>query len=384
MYLIQSNADDKLISNCLHSDVFFNHLDSKQLTVKNISFNEALVRKWNNPDEAILLIHSFKDWEYELWTNFVENIQVPLFVIPTEFNTDELFNIITFGHKNISKIIVCSEYYQKYFLKVLKFDSNKIKLIYLPTNVISPPKMLRKPKPKQDFEQKVILSPSLMTEDKDYEILLMAARQLKFKYRNIIFALYLKSHPRLTPEENEKIITGIHTKALMLGLGPNIRILLDTKHPYQSYLKIADAVVIPLQYNNDMYSGTLIDAIVAHKAIVTPDTKLAYDLCKKDAGIYLYTTVKEIKEISDVEISELDTLPINDSSVAVIAKSKPQVVPMTQNEIAACIVDNCTLILDSVDIKDIMEEQNSILAENYSFSKIAQQYSNLIKRFKNS
>ena len=239
-----------------------------------------------------------------------------------------------------------SEYYQKYFVKTLKFDSNKVKLIHLATDEdLRPVKMLRKPKPQHESEQKVILSPSLMTEDKDYEVLLKSAKQLKFKYRNVIFALYLKSHPNLSGEIQEKLITSIHAQAQALGLGANIRILLDTKHPYQQYLKIADIIVIPIQHNDDMYSGVLIDAIVANKAIVTPDTRLAYDLCKKEAGIYLYTTNKE-------------------------------------NEITTCIVDDCSIILDSPEIKEIMEEQNSILTENYLFPKISQQYLNLIKRYK--
>jgi glycosyltransferase involved in cell wall biosynthesis len=342
----------------------FQKFESKQLIVKTIPYADALQRTWDGPDEGLLVVHSFHAWPKEQWETFLTKVKIPLFVIPTEFHINEILRT-TFGHASISKIIVCSEYYQKYFLKVLNFDSNKIKLINLATDDLRPAKMLRKPKPKEEHEQKVILSPSLLTEDKDYEILLKSAKQLKYKYRNLIFALYLKSHPNLSSEKREEIITQIHNKAAVLGLGPNLRVLLDTKHPYQQYLKVADIIVTPIQHNDDIYSGTIIDAIVASKAIVTPDSKLAYDLCKKDAGIYLYATSK------DVEAKPSDLL-----------KAKKQVVPITNDEIVTCIVDDCSIILDSPEIKDIMEEQNSILAENYLFPRIAQQYLNLIRRFK--
>jgi len=364
LYLVQSDANDILISNAIHIDKLFQKFESKQLTVKTILFSDAIAREWKNPDEGLLIVHSFDVWSRDIWDKFLSKITIPLFVIPTEFHINEILRT-TFGRDNISKIIVCSEYYQKYFLKVLNFDSNKVKLIYLATDDLRPTKMLRKPKSRSESEQRVILSPSLMTEDKDYEMLLKSAKQLKFKYRNIIFALYLKSHPNLTGEVREKLITGIHSRAQALGLGANLRILLDTKHPYQQYLKVADIIVTPIAYNDDMYSGTIIDAIVANKAIVSPDTRLAYDLCKKEAGIYLYTTSR-------------------DEIVITKTKSKKSTIFASQDEIVTCIVDDCSIILDSPEIKDIMEEQNSLLAESYLFPKISQQYINLIRRFKMS
>jgi len=370
LYVIQSDTNAVPISHALHLDKLFAQFESKQLTIQNISQSEALTRTWNHPDEGVLVVHSFRAWARYDWMTFVNGVRVPLFVILTEFHTNEVLRT-TFGEKNISKIIVCSEYYQKYFVKVLGFDANRVKMIYLATDDYRPPKMLRKPKPKEDHEQKVILSPSLMTLDKDYDVLLKAARKLKFKYRNLIFALYLKSHPALPACDREALIASIHSRAQVFGLGPNLRILLDTKYPYSAYLKVADVIVIPIQDNEEMYFGTLIDAVVANKAIVAPDTKLAFDLCKKDAGIYLYTTTRESNAVvAGPEVLKSKVL------------SRKQNVTLNRDEIVDCIVDNCSIILDSPDIKDIMEEQNNLLASNYLFPKTLPQYLNLIRRFK--
>jgi glycosyltransferase involved in cell wall biosynthesis len=366
LYLIQSDANDVIVSYGIHLDKLFEQFESKQLNIKTISHTEALEKKWNGIDEGILLVHSFKAWPEKQWEEFLSNVKIPLFVVPTEFSGKKEMQK-AFGNKKVSKIVVCTEYYQKFFLKTLEFDTNKVKLIYLPTEDFRPPTLFRKPELKEEINQPVILCPALLTLDKNYDILLKSVRKLKYKYRNLIFALYLKSHPNLDKEAREKLLTELHMKAQVHGLGANIRILLDTQHPYKSYLKLADLVLIPIQNNENLYSGTLIDALVAHKAIVTPDTKLAYDLCKKEAGIYLYTTIKDIEPKTE-EGKE---------------KTKKQSVPMTEDEIVEGIVDNCSIILDSPKIKDIMEEQNSLLSENHLFSKISQQYLNLIRRFKN-
>ena len=365
LYLIQSDANDNIISHGIHIDKLFNKFESKQLNIKTVSFNDALNNTWNGLDEGILLIHSFTAWSKNDWNLFLSNVKIPLFIIPTELNDKQELQQ-TFNNPFISKIIVCTEFFQKYFLKTLEFNSNKVKLIYLPTEDLRPLILYRKPKVKEEIVQPVILCPSLLTSDKNYDVLLKAIKKLKYKYNNVIFALYLKSHPDLSIEECETLLAQLHTKAQIHGLGPNIRILLNTKYTYEAYLKLADMVVIPIQNNNDLYSGTIIDAIMAHKAIIAPDTKLAYDLCKKDAGIYLYTTVKNLEPKFDKNK----------------VKEKKQSVPMTEDEIVNCIVDNCSIILDSPEIKYIMEEQNSLLSNDYLFSKISQQYLNLIRRYK--
>jgi len=365
LYLVQSDANELVVSYSVHINKLFSNFQSKQLVVKTISYEEAAHRKWDNADDGLLVIHSFKAWSSEKWNAFLDKVSIPLFVIPTEFNSDKSVMKQTFENNKVSKIIVCSEYFQKYFLKILEIDSNKVKLIYLSAEDFRPPQTIHKV-PSKESAQPIILSPSMMTADKDYEVLLKAAKRLKLKYRNMIFALYLKSHPGLLEKERASLLADIHAKSQMMGLGGNIRILLDTQHPYKDYLKVADVVVIPIKESNDMYSGTLIDAIVANKAIVAPDTKLAYDLCKKEAGIYLYPTFKEV-EIKPEEEGQ---------------KKTKKTIRMTKDEIVECIVDNCSIILDSPAIKDIMQEQNSLLAENYLFSKISQQYLNLVRRFK--
>ena len=361
LYLIQSDFNNNLVSNAINLEKLFNHLDSKQLVFKTISYTDAILKTWDNAEEGILLVHSFSAWPETLWEDFLSNLKSPLFVIPTEFNTNDKLKK-AFNHKNICKIIVCTEYYQKYFLKTLNFDSSKIKLIYLASSTFDVNKFKSNLNKGENF---VILSPSVMTSDKNYSVLLKVIKKLKLKYRKLIFAFLLKTHPNYTKEQNQEIISHIEEIAKSFNLSSNIRILINVPNPYEDYLKISDVIVIPTKDNNKMYSATIIDALMLNKPIVCPDTKFAFDLCKKDAGIYLYPTEK------DLEIK-------NDKG----KKNTKISVLMTEDEIADCIFENCSTVLDNLEVNSIMQEQNSIISNNYSPSKILPQFINLIRRFK--
>lgn len=334
------------------------------MQIKNISIKESMERQWNASDEGILVIHSFKGWPENLWNQLNDNITVPLFTIPTEYTEDENLIRNTFSKKSVSRVIVGSECYQKYFVKALQEDGNKVKLIHSSGS----DNLLDVAKAKQDAINPkippIIVVPGLLDEDKNIESLLMAIGKIRLKYRSALIVFNFKSKDSVDEASENILLDSLYITAEKLGVDRNVRFYINSSQEYNWYMKIADIVLIPQQTNKDMYSGTLIDAVIAGKAIVAPDTKIAFDLCKKDAGIYLYET-------------NITTSTKDNEGNETIATRK-----LTSDEMAESIAENCNIIFDNRTIKSIMQEQNVLLGKNYLQSKISQQYLNLIRRFK--
>lgn len=360
LYLVNTDENDNLISNSVHSSEIFSDFKSKQMKVKNISCKEVISKQWE-ADEGVLLVHSFDAWPARVWDKFNKSLNVPLFVIPTELTSDENLINKTFSKSSVSKIIVGSECYQKMFSKSLVTDSNKVKLIHS----FSDDKLLPTNNPSQErsgiIRPPIIVVPTLLDEDKNFESVLLAISKIKIKYRNVLVMLAVKSKPSIDSGKENEIINSIYDMADSFRISNNLRMMINSSYDYKWFLKMADIIVIPQQKNNDMYNGALIDSVVSGKAVVAPDTKVAFDLCKKDAGIYLYetTTMTEDKEDEPGGPREL-----------------------TNEEISDSIAENCNIIFDNATIKNIMQEQNAILGKNYLQSKISQQYINLIRRYK--
>src|ERR1700693_1196357 len=100
------------------------------MQIKNITINELMEKNLDNLEEGIFLIHSFKEWTESLWNELTDNIKVPLFTVPTEYTDDDELIRNTFSRKSVSRVIVGSECYQKHFIKALRENGNKVKLIH--------------------------------------------------------------------------------------------------------------------------------------------------------------------------------------------------------------------------------------------------------------
>ena len=358
LYLVNTDTNGKLISHSVHSNEIFSSFKSKQMQIKNISINELMEKNLDNLEEGIFLIHSFKEWTDSSWNELTNNIKVPLFTVPTEYTDDDELIRKTFSRKSVSRVIVGSECYQKYFIKALQENGNKVKLIHssgsdslLEIENLKPTIVNPKIPP-------IIVVPGLIDDEKNIEPLLMAMSKIRLKHRNTLILFNLKSKDSIDARSEELILDNLCLMSEQLKIRENVRFYINGPQEYQWYMKIADIILIPQQKNQNMYSGTLIDAVIASKAIVAPDTKVAFDLCKKDAGIYLYETNTAIS-----------------AKTATIRK-------LNSDEMAESIAENCNIILDNNDLKNIMQEQNALLSKNYLQSKISQQYLNLIRRFK--
>jgi glycosyltransferase involved in cell wall biosynthesis len=364
LYLVNTDTNGKLISHSVHSDELCSSFKSKQMQIKNISINELMEKNLDNLEEGIFLIHSFKEWTESLWNALTNNIRVPLFTVPTEYTDDYELIRNTFSRKSVSRVIVGSECYQKHFTKALQKNGNKVKLIHSSGSdslleIENYQQTIINPK-----IPPIIVVPGLIDNEKNIESLLMAMSKIHLKHRNAIILFNLKSKDSTDTKSENLILDNLCLMSEQLKIRENVRFYINGPQEYQWYMKIADMILIPQQKNQNMYSGTLIDAVIAGKAIVAPDTKMAFDLCKKDAGIYLYETNATI-------------------TVKIDKKLKTSVTrKLSLDEMAESIAENCNIILDNSDLKSIMQEQNTLLSKNYLQSKISQQYLNLIRRYK--
>jgi glycosyltransferase involved in cell wall biosynthesis len=318
------------ISHSIHSNLFFNFPKNKNLQICEENVDNLKNIDINNYDYTFL-IHKFDVFDDK---NFKFLQGKPLIVFPTQMVDDEKILKKTFNGTNISNIIVGLDYYQKFFNKILNIPLSKIKLINIPCEQYDNSKIYNK-------SERVILTPGLLRKEKNYISLLKAIINLKKKYRNLLYILSLKTHLQESPENNKELLDEIKKFIIENNMKSYVKLMLDSPYPYENYLNYTDIILLPKDNSENMYSGVLIDAIVAGKPIVTYEFKHAYHLCKKDAGIYLYNDKDE-----------------------------------------DLIIDDCSTILDNKDIKQILENQNKEMQNVFTNNKISQQYLNLLKRFK--
>lgn len=330
--IVTTNLAGNPISNSSHMISLFEHAKVKQLNVIQENCESAVTNPVKS-DEALLLTYQPNAINLGQCLHLLNQAKGPVFIFPTQLGILDEVEETLFQHPAIAKIIVSSEFYQKYFTKNLNIETSKVKLIYLGGQDYFDPNY--RPKP---IQTKVIMTPGLLREGKNYKLLLESIKKLALRYRSLKHILFLKPHP--DDQTTNHLMVDLVNDISRLKLNDICNIIMN-REPYSLYLKLPDLILLPPDETNRMYSGALLDGIMAQKAVVTPSSNYSYDLCKKEAGIFLY-----------------------------------------QPEDLQSVVDACSIVLENKEIKEILEQQNGIISKNYSMPKIAQQYLNLVRRFK--
>ena len=344
IYILQTDKNNKIVSHSLHLDRIIKYITSKQKNVSSITYDEVMEKNWSAND-FIFLIHSFSAWDDETWKNILNKIPTNISVMLTEHIEDRDFLEKTFGDKKINKLVIACDSIVKYFQKNVKIDKNKIKYIPLLGAKFS----TKERKPGNNLETDYypqIIVPGRLEKDKNYEALLTAVHRLKFKYPNVLVTFLLKLN---NDESDNGIIDKINEIIEKLDIQHNINLLVNPIENYEKYLEYCDMILIPTKSREAMYYPTVIDAIKITKPIVAPDTLYVADLTKKEAGILLYEC----------------NLP-------------------TIAEIAESIADNCSIIAENKDIKNILIEQNKNIISTFNDSKVLTQYSTIMRKLKNA
>jgi glycosyltransferase involved in cell wall biosynthesis len=329
--VVSKNIYGANISNTIQIEAILASIKPKQLAIKFVGFEQAL----DMSSDADLIIHNFNDLNTlpeNFWQRYLKIAKKPIIVFPTELSDKKTMSE-HFSNNMISKIIVASDCYQKVFTKTLKINADKIKLVTLGSAKLPDKTINKKPR-------KLILTPALLNPEKDFNTLLETIEKLVTYYPNLSYTLLLRTHPRYTNEQNDATINNLYKQIDFYHLNDIINVIIDSDYNYQDYLRVADLILLPPHKNkNKMYSGVIMDAIMAHKPIVAPTQPHAYDLCKNDIGIFLYQP------------------------------DKPQT-----------ILECCSIILDRTDITDILEQQNIIASQNFEYNKITSQFMNIIRK----
>jgi glycosyltransferase involved in cell wall biosynthesis len=283
--------------------------------------------------DAVFALHSFHN--FKKWQDLVNNRKdKSIFVFPTELVDDKTV-IEEFSHPAIAKIIVASEYYHRHFIKNLGFPTSFVRLIHPPTEDYRPGF-----EPKVMMNKRVVLTPASVRPEKNFEFLIQSMSELKKKYTNFHYIMLLSKHPSISNDEYLNLTQKFIDLLCELGLS-EVSFITQPKLKYADYLSLANVILLPHDNSKKMYLSSLFDGVVANKPIVMPETNQTKDLIKRDIGALLYQ-------------------PDNVQSV----------------------VDACGLLLDNRDMSDILIKQNSLIASNYLYSNISQQYINLFRRFK--
>jgi glycosyltransferase involved in cell wall biosynthesis len=282
--------------------------------------------------DARFVFHNFNVMSLDKWLNFLDTTDSNIFVFPLEMDSEENMKA-AYMHPKISKIVVASEFAQKYFVKTLGISPSKLKLIYLPG--------LDLRGNAQKLPYKKIITPTYITETDEIISLIEAFSMLKKRYKNLVYEILV------IPSVKNKDTLNDWVSSLSDYIDENnLRgyvqiIVLGKPQTYAKYFVDADIILLPHDESTNLYSGPLIDAVVNQKPVVASNTPHCYDVIKKDAGLFLY-------QAYDVH----------------------------------SIVDACAIILDNKDIKDIMVKENAVLSGNFQQTKISQQYLNLFRRHK--
>lgn len=347
--VVDKDFYNNVICESLHLSELYSQF-AKTTRIENISMDQAINGKWGSPGECLLVAHSFSAWDIQVWKSFLDKNKCQLFVIPTEILNDEIMKE-TFNHPNISKIILNNENseYRKLF-KSYGIENQKIKYISIPSS-LHLQKSLKKPSYK-----KIIVCPGMLSNNKNYNALLIAAEKITSKHRDSIFVFLLKSPGNLDTAEVQNIVNKIYQDSLKLRLkSENFVILLDKELPYVSWLNQADIILSQQKSEVHMYDGTIIDGIALSKPVVA-----GYSTCsvtfasKQDLGVHIYEYKNDKNKIYSDE------------------------------KIAYSIFQNCSIILDNSDIAEIMSQQNAEFIPQLDVNNVIQQYFNLVKRSKNA
>lgn len=347
--VVDKDIYGRTICNSLHLDELYSTY-SKTSRIEHISMEEALTRKWGSIGECLLLAHSFQAWDTVLWQSFLDRTKAQIFVIPSEILNKELM-IETFTHPHISKIILNnpSNEFRKNF-KSYGIENQKIKYISIPSSL-----NMRETR-QVSTDKRIIISPGILSAEKNYKPLLIAAEKIIHKHLNAVVVLLFKSSINATKEEISNVINKVYQDSLKLRLkSENFVILLDKEIPYESYLQQASIILAQQKYPVHMYDGTIIDGVALHKPIVAASSISSAELAsKQDLGVHLY-------DVKDEKGDFLDDEAIGHS-----------------------IFQNCSIILENSVIEKIMIEQNTVYVKELEVPHIVQQYFNLVKRSKNA
>ena len=285
----------------------------------------------NSDADGIFALH---ETMFELHTHIHSDKKI--FLFPTEMYDPTLMKL-HLDFSLIAKIIVSSEYFQKYLIKTIGINPNKIKLIPLPSAEI-PANNLAATGLVPNSIVRLITVPILMSAKQDITNIIEAFRHLKARYLDLhLDVVIIKDNSEYDRDYINSLGAFIDDSGLK-GTA-SVRVT-QNAFDYPRNFVPATIVLLPHDESKQLYSTPLVDAIASHKAIVASQQPYAQDLCKKDAGINLY-----------------------------------------QEEDLQSLIDSCSIILD---IKSILEEQNRELSVNFQPTKVVQQYLNLFRRYKDN
>lgn len=358
LYLIDSINNKQINASC-HLTSLLPHIEAlSNITTKRCSLQTtdmmAGIKDINANADIVFLVHDFTFWNDGLlhqdngrFSHFIRSLwnNKNIFVFPTEMAPAALIKSqFKENAMLMNKIVVGSESFRKLFIKVdqgLAVPANKIKFINIPTHEFQY-RDSATVKTRNKVNTKILFTPGLLHPAKDYIALLRGFMMLRKKYKNMVYVMALKSHSTVSPQQTDEMKTAIYDFIHANNLVEHVRLYFDTlgEEKYHSFMRIADLVVFPQDNSLDMYNGCMVDALAMGKAIVSPSAVFADDLVKK-TSVLLYQYESDIS-----------------------------------------FYDACSVVLENLDFRNIVEQHNYEYGQTLAYPKIAQQYVNQIKRFK--
>lgn len=349
---------------------------TRNFSIKRLLFNpdnvEEIMQLGKNKSNILFFVHAFDVFDKH-FTSIIQSLPYPSIVCPTEFGSKQQM-LEEFGQCGLTKFLICSDYALKYFTKQLKIPSNKIKLIYSSTH-----DELNCVTSSTSLNEKIIVTPSLLSSDKDFFSLLTAVKDLQAnKYEDLKYLLLLKKHPRFDISNANQLLDKLQDFIETNCMENFTRIVLcndDAK--YRECLRRATIFLLPYDNSHALYSGTFIDTIVSGKTVIAPDMLR-----------YTKEVVKENKKLIDTQKGfktsdgQLEYLELGKQRHCYDFAKKEIGVLLYQNSSVETIITSCSIAFENNEIKTIMEKQNKEMGKQLTFSHAAPQLLSFIKKLK--
>lgn len=358
LYIIDSIDGVSINSSCHVSELmpYIEDISNIEVTHYDLKMDHMIhaINDVNDNADIVFILHDFRLWnkanydvDYGMFERFLRSLwnNKNIFVFPTEMASSGLVKSQFKENASLmTKIIVGSESFRKMFLKIdagLAVPANRIKFINMPTDEHKPTDNT-KMKREMRLNSKVVFTPGKIHPSKDYITLLRNFKSVLQKHKNVLYVISLKKHHTISKELAWKQFDEMQDFVEANKMQDFVRLTLDksTKVEYTQMMKLADLVLFPQDNSLDMYNGCMLDALAMGKAIVTPESTFADDLVKK-TSILLYKYEDEVS-----------------------------------------FYDACSVVLENKDFREILQKHNYEYGQVLSYTRIAQQYVNQIKRFK--
>lgn len=256
---------------------------------------ENACEKTTKPSKLHLLVHSFNRWDKQEFKTHLDSLQGKAVVIPTQVSENKEM-IEVFQHPNINKILIFSDFLNRYFTKTLGFHADKIKQFEISLSLNVTPMY-------KNTKEKIILVPSLIDGLKNFEFILSAFDKIR-RYNRFIYLVFLfQKDPDISDTEFAQLVNSFKAKIQDVSkwdLTDHVKVITKSeKYSYIDYLNAAHIILLPTKKVNQIYSNLILDAIDAGKAIIAPEDSFeadpslngegfVFDLCKENAGMILY------------------------------------------------------------------------------------------------